>query len=222
MTPPVSRPTCRCAIAGTVAGSLAHADPAGDWPAALMALDTEVTITGPRGVRDLSARCDFIVDAYTTQLGRRDGDGLSVGIPPQTEPAGRTSSSRSGQATLPSRASAFSSSSTATAARSVAVSLGALGARPIRARPAEQLLTEQMPAPDVLRDAQTLVCEAAQPFDDTRGSVEYKRHLAGVLFRRAFDVSARSGTRVRARHDSTIYLRVAWPEALTNDKERCV
>jgi CO/xanthine dehydrogenase FAD-binding subunit len=33
------------------------------------------------------------------------------------------------------------------------------------------------------------VRQAAQPFEDTRGSVEYKRHLAGVLFRRAFDVA---------------------------------
>ena len=52
---------------GTVAGSLAHADPAGDWPAALMALDTEVTIAGPSGSRRVSLD-DFIVDAYTTQL----------------------------------------------------------------------------------------------------------------------------------------------------------
>jgi CO/xanthine dehydrogenase FAD-binding subunit len=35
-------------------------------------------------------------------------------------------------------------------------------------------------------EAERLVRDAAQPFEDTRGSVEYKRHLAGVLFRRAF------------------------------------
>src|SRR5688572_7105613 len=52
---------------GTVAGSLAHADPSGDWPAALLALDTRVTIAGPEGIRTLPLAV-FIVDAYTTQL----------------------------------------------------------------------------------------------------------------------------------------------------------
>ena len=53
---------------GTLGGSLAHADPAGDWPTALLALDTEVTITGLQGVRRVPLT-EFIVDAYTTQLG---------------------------------------------------------------------------------------------------------------------------------------------------------
>ena len=53
---------------GTVGGSLAHADPAGDWPAALLALETTVTIAGRDGLRTVPLH-DFIVDAYTTQLG---------------------------------------------------------------------------------------------------------------------------------------------------------
>ena len=85
----------------------------------------------------------------------------------------------------------------------IAVSLGALGARPIRARTAEQLLVGEIPGPDVLRDAERLVCEAAQPFEDTRGSVEYKRHLAGVLFRRAFDIAV---DRARGVERATIYM----------------
>ena len=56
---------------GTVAGSLAHADPAGDWPAALLTLDTHVTIAGPAGTRTLPLAA-FIVDAYTTQLGSNE------------------------------------------------------------------------------------------------------------------------------------------------------
>jgi carbon-monoxide dehydrogenase medium subunit len=85
----------------------------------------------------------------------------------------------------------------------VAVSLGALGARPIRARRAEQLLDGNIPVPEVLRAAERLVCEAAQPFEDTRGSVEYKRHLAGVLFRRAFDVAV---DRARGVERATIHM----------------
>jgi carbon-monoxide dehydrogenase medium subunit len=69
--------------------------------------------------------------------------------------------------------------------RTVAISLGALGPAAIRATAAEQVLKGRDVSDDGLADAEALVREAAQPFADTRGSVEYKRHLAGVLFRRA-------------------------------------
>ena len=70
--------------------------------------------------------------------------------------------------------------------RKVAVSLGALGAVPVRARGAEEILQGKAASPDLLREAERLVQGETQPFEDTRGSVDYKRHLAGVLFRRAF------------------------------------
>ena len=57
-------------------------------------------------------------------------------------------------------------------------------------------------ADDLLGRAEQLVREAAQPFEDTRGSVDYKRHLAGVLFRRAFAVAMdrASGIQVPTLH----------------------
>ena len=187
---------------GTVAGSVAHADPAGDWPAALMALDTEVMITGLNGVRSLSLDA-FILDAYTTSLeGAEIVSGLSVRLPPK--PAGGA------YVKFEKRAGDFAVASVGVQLEldgdhcaSVAISLGALGARPIRARTAEQLLEGKMSAPDVLREAARLVCEAAQPFEDTRGSIEYKRHLAGVLFRRAFDVAL---DRARGFERDTIHI----------------
>jgi aerobic carbon-monoxide dehydrogenase medium subunit len=187
---------------GTVAGSVAHADPAGDWPAALMSLDTAVVLTGVNGVRILSLD-DFILDAYTTSLEAAEiVSGLSVGLPPK--PAGGA------YVKFEKRAGDFAVASIgvqleldADRCANVAVSLGALGARPIRARTAEQLLGGTIPAPDVLRDAERLVCEAAQPFEDTRGSVEYKRHLAGVLFRRAFDIAL---DRARGLERETIHM----------------
>ena len=171
---------------GTVAGSLAHADPAGDWPAALMALDTAVTIAGPDGIRTtpLSA---FIVDAYTTELGANEMvTEVSVAIPPQ--PGGGA------YVKFEKRAGDFAVASVGVRleldererCRAVAVTLGALGPTPLRALGAEALLQGRNATDDRLGDAARLVREAAQPFDDTRGSVTYKRHLAGVLFRRAF------------------------------------
>ena len=170
---------------GTVAGSLAHADPAGDWPATLLALDTGVTIAGPDGVR-VTPLGEFIVDSYTTQLGANEMvTEVSVAIPPQ--PSGGA------YVKFEKRAGDFAVASVGVQVelderahcRAVAVTLGALGPTPLRATAAESLLQGKTVSDELLVDAERLVRESAEPFADTRGSVAYKRHLAGVLFRRA-------------------------------------
>ena len=179
---------------GTIGGSLAHADPAGDWPAALLTLDASVTMTGPRGSRTVPLR-DFIVDAYTTQLA---ADEMLTEVAVPFPAAG------SGGAYLKfeKRAGDFAVASVGVQVQvtrerqcaGVAIGLGALGPAPVRAEAAEARLRGQAPSAQLLAEAQQLVRDAAQPFADTRGSVEYKRHLAGVLFRRAFDSAlARAG-----------------------------
>jgi aerobic carbon-monoxide dehydrogenase medium subunit len=171
---------------GTVGGSLAHADPAGDWPAALLALDTVVTIAGREGQRTVPLH-EFIIDAYTTQLGPIEMvTQIAVTLPKR--PSGGA------YVKFEKRAGDFAVASLGVQleladggqCRSVAISLGALGAMPARARSAEDLLRGRAPSPELLAEAALRVQAEAQPFEDTRGSVEYKRHLAGVLFRRAF------------------------------------
>ena len=188
---------------GTVAGSLAHADPAGDWPAALLALDTAVTIAGPGGVR-VTPLGEFIVDSYTTQLGANEMvTEVSVAIPRQPGGGAYVKFER--------RAGDFAVASVGVQleldererCRSVAVTLGALGPTPLRARAAESLLQGKSASGELLGEAERLVREAAQPFADTRGSVAYKRHLAGVLFRRAF---AAAMDRARGRAVETLRL----------------
>jgi carbon-monoxide dehydrogenase medium subunit len=173
---------------GTVVGSLAHADPAGDWPAALMALDTTVTIAAKSGRRTLPLG-DFIVDAYTTQVGAGEiVIEISVAIP--ARPGGGA------YMKFEKRAGDFAVASAGVQlglegdrCRTAAISLGAVGATPIRARAAETLLQGKAISPELLAEAEQLVRDAADPFPDTRGSVEYKRHLAGVLFRRSFAIA---------------------------------
>ena len=63
-------------------------------------------------------------------------------------------------------------------------------------------MLEAASAVEALGDAERLVREAAEPFADTRGSVEYKRHLAGVLFRRAFMAALE---RARGRRVATLH-----------------
>ncbi len=187
---------------GTVAGSLAHADPAGDWPAALLALDTAVTIAGPGGVR-VTPLSEFIVDSYTTQLGANEMvTEVSVAIPRQPGGGAYVKFER--------RAGDFAVASVGVQleldererCRSVAVTLGALGPTPLRAPAAESLLQGKSASGELLGEAERIVRGSAQPFADTRGSVAYKRHLAGVLFRRAY---AAALDRARGRAVETLH-----------------
>jgi aerobic carbon-monoxide dehydrogenase medium subunit len=188
---------------GTVAGSLAHADPAGDWPAALLALDTHVTMAGPGGTRTLPLT-EFIVDAYTTQLGPSEIiTQVAIGIPP----------ARSGgaYAKFERRAGDFAVASAGVQITldegdrcgEIAITLGAVGPAPFRARAAEDALTGVAPSESLIESVERQVREAANPFEDTRGSVEYKRHLAGVLFRRAL---AAALARARGETVATLHL----------------
>jgi carbon-monoxide dehydrogenase medium subunit len=170
---------------GTLAGSLAHADPSGDWPAVLMALDTSVTVAGTGGSRTI-ALGDFIVDAYTTAL--EPGEMItevSVGIPASRSGAYMKFEKRAGDFAVAS--AAVQVVVDGTQCRAAAISLGAVGAKPIRASAAEGALQGAAVTGEALNEAERRVREAADPFADTRGSVEYKRHLAGVMFRRAVD-----------------------------------
>ena len=188
---------------GTVAGSLAHADPAGDWPAALLALDTHVTMAGPGGIRTLPLS-EFIVDAYTTQLGPSEIiTQIAIVIPP----------ARSGgaYAKFERRAGDFAVASAGVQVTldegdrcaDVAITLGAVGPAPFRARVAEAALAGHAPSDPLIESVERQVREAANPFEDTRGSMEYKRHLAGVLFRRAF---AAALARARGETVATLHL----------------
>ena len=188
---------------GTVGGSLAHADPAGDWPAALLALDTTVTIAGRDGLRT-APLSEFIVDAYTTQLGPIEMlTQISIALP---KPPGGGAYVK-----FEKRAGDFAVASVGVQlelgeggqCRAVAISLGALGAMPTRARLAEDLLRGREATPELLAEAEQLVRAEAQPFDDTRGSVDYKRHLAGVIFRRAF---AAAIDRARGKDVATLHV----------------
>jgi carbon-monoxide dehydrogenase medium subunit len=174
---------------GTLAGSLAHADPAGDWPAALMALDTTVTIAGPDGPRRLPL-ADFIVDAYTTQMGPGDMiTEVSVAVPPRASAgAYRKFERRAGDFAVASVGVQLTAAESSRF-QNVAISLGAVGAMPIRVPDAEALLRSKVLTADLVSAATELVRTAADPFADTRGSVEYKRHLVGVLFERTVSMA---------------------------------
>ena len=84
----------------------------------------------------------------------------------------------------------------------IAIVMGAVGPTVIRAKKAEALLQNKSLNDALVEKAAAEVSSAADPFSDIRGSVEYKRHLVGVLFRRALDVALRRarGEEVETAH----------------------
>jgi aerobic carbon-monoxide dehydrogenase medium subunit len=187
---------------GTMAGSLAHADPAGDWAPALLALEATVTVRGAKGERILSVE-DFLKDAYTPDL---NPDELLTHVTvPLPDP-------RASGAYLKfeKRAGDFAVASAGVQLRldgqgrceDVRIGVGALAATAVRSRKAEEALTGHEPDPDRIAKAAEALQGDIDPFEDIRGSVAYKRNLASVVLEKACSVAlARArGERVSLPH----------------------
>ena len=173
---------------GTVGGSLAHADPAAELPAVLLALRGEVVATSRRGTRRITAD-ELFVGFFSTVL--EPGELLTeIRLPAAAAGSG------SAFVELARRFGDF-------ALAGVAVSVGPDGAgialcgasgRPLRARRAEEALAADATPDDVGR----LAAEEAEPQGDIHGDVEYRRELVRVLTRRAVE-TARERARVDGR-----------------------
>lgn len=169
----------------TVGGNLAHADPANDHPATMLALGAWMVASGAAGERTIPADA-FFTGLFSTAL-RPDEilTEIRVPVPPP----------RSGGAyvKLERKVGDF-----ATAAAAVQVTLDAAGRieragvgltsagpTPVKAREAEAFLQGRVPEPPVVAEAARLAAAAASPTADRRGSVEYKREMTRVLTARA-------------------------------------
>jgi aerobic carbon-monoxide dehydrogenase medium subunit len=168
---------------GTIGGSLAHGDPASDLPAVALALDCEIDIAGPGGVRTVPAS-EFFLGVFQTAVGsdelvtevrvpklsgdhvwsylkfrRRAQDWATVGV---AAVAKRSNGGVEG----------------------AAISLVSMGATPLRAAAAEA-------AWNAGDDAGAVAAEGTDPPSDTNGSADYRRHLVQVLVRRAVEEAGR-------------------------------
>jgi CO/xanthine dehydrogenase FAD-binding subunit len=164
---------------GTVGGSLAHADPAAELPAALLALDAAVVIAG-RGRRRRVPLGEFFVGPLTTALAA-DEILVQVEIP---GPAG----AGWGFAEVVRRAGDFAIAGVAGVVRvehgrCVGVRLVAFGAddRPVRLRAAETAVVDGPLSSDVASRAAASAEADCHPADDVHASADYRRHLVGVL-----------------------------------------
>jgi carbon-monoxide dehydrogenase medium subunit len=164
---------------GTIGGSLAHADPAGDVPAVLTALDAEVVIRGPEGERTVPVG-EFVTGVFDTALGPQDV--LTELRVPKLGPAGWSylKFTRRAQDWATVGVTAIVRRSNGSVDNS-AIAFTNMGPKPVRATAAEL----ELKTPDDIDAAAEASLEGTDPPSDTQGSAEYRRHLAKVLVQRA-------------------------------------
>jgi carbon-monoxide dehydrogenase medium subunit len=180
---------------GTVGGSMAHADPAAEYPAVALVLDAELRALGPDGERTIKAG-DFFVSYLTTAL--EPAEVLTeVRFPVLADGTGwafQEVSRRHGDFAMAGVAVTLSAES-AGRCREARIVLFGVGPTPIRAHGAEQMLVGEALGHALLEPAGRKASEDLdEPLSDVHASAEFRRHLAEVLTRRALaEAMARAG-----------------------------
>jgi aerobic carbon-monoxide dehydrogenase medium subunit len=174
---------------GTIGGSLAHADPAGDYPAAVLALDAEIIATSSAGSRTIPAG-EFFVDLMTTQL--RPGEILTeIRLPIDGRRTGaayrKLHQPASGFAIVGAAARVTLDAKGKAAA--VALGITGLAAKAYRAQAAEQALVGKKLNPKLIAAAAARVADGVEPLSDIHASANYRREVAAVLARRALETA---------------------------------
>jgi aerobic carbon-monoxide dehydrogenase medium subunit len=174
---------------GTLGGALAHADPAGDLPAVILALDGVLIARGPGGEREIAA-ADFFVDYLTSSLGP-DEILTAIRIPKlgpgwgyRYEKFHRTAQS---WATVGVAALVRRDNGTVAEAR---IGLTNMGTVPVRATATERAASGAVASRAALSQAAGHADEGTEPPGDLHGAPDYRRHLARVLTGRALAVAA--------------------------------
>jgi carbon-monoxide dehydrogenase medium subunit len=169
----------------TVGGNLAHADPANDHPATMIALAASVVAKGPKGERTIPIE-QFFKDVFSTALAPNEIlTEIRIPVP----------SARSGGAYVKLERKVGDFAIAAAAAQvtlrqsgevdRVGIGLTDAGKVALKAGEAEKYLTGKKPDAATLGEAARLAGQAAGPTADRRGSVQYKREMARVLTMRA-------------------------------------
>ncbi len=171
---------------GTIGGSLAHADPAADYPAAILALDAEMVVANAGGTRTIAAK-DFFVDMLTTAL--RPGEILSQVRVPVLAPRVGTAYAKlhqpaSGYAVVGAAARVTMAGDKI---EDVAVGITGLGPKAFRAMAVEKALKGKRASPQLLSEAARRAADGIDPLADIYASAEYRREMAAVFARRALE-----------------------------------
>jgi aerobic carbon-monoxide dehydrogenase medium subunit len=173
---------------GTLGGAVAHADPAGDLCAPVLALDATMTVAGPSGRRTISAG-DFFVDYFTTAL-QPDEILVELRIPKHTDWAAHYEKFSRIAQDWSIVAVAATVEVDGGVIRQARVALTNMATVPVRARGVEEALIGQSASEDLIRAAAEHAAEGTDPISDGNADADYRSHLARVLTRRAVATAA--------------------------------
>ena len=176
---------------GTIGGAIAHADPAGDLPAVVLALEMGMGTRGIGRRRSVPAH-RFFVDLFTTAL--RDTDIITEIVVPPLPP--RTGTSYQKFANKASHYAIVGVAAVVTVdtqgmCQRVRVAVTGAGPRPVRARASERYLTGKEATERYLKQAARRAAAGIDFLSDIHGSAEYREHLTGVFAGRALEAAVK-------------------------------
>ena len=170
---------------GTIGGSVAHADPASDWPAVLLATRATIVCRSQSGERTIAAR-DFFLDTFQTAIEPTEVL-TEVRIPRRPRGSGGA------YVKLERKVGDFATVGVASVVRlgpggvigSAGIGLTGVAETPFAATDAEAVLAGNAPSEEVFRRAADAAAAQSRPAGDVRGPVEYKRAMAAELTMRS-------------------------------------
>jgi carbon-monoxide dehydrogenase medium subunit len=170
---------------GTIGGSVAHADPASDWPAILLATSATIICRSQSGERSIAARA-FFLDTFTTAIEPTE-------VLTEIRIVRRPRGSGGAYQKLERKVSDFATVGVAVVVRlgaggrieSAGIALTGVAETPFAATDAEAILAGGSPTEELFRRAAAAAAAQSRPVGDVRGPVDYKRAMAAELTVRA-------------------------------------
>ncbi len=173
---------------GTIGGNVANGDPGNDMPAVMMALDAAYVLRGPGGEREVAARA-FYNGPFDTALA---ADEVLTAVRISAPPAGQGQSYQKLKRKVGDYAIAAAAAVVTMdggTCSQAAIALTNVGATPLYAEAASSALVGTSVDAAAIEAAAEAAVEITDPVSDTRGPVEYRKHAAGVMVRRALEIA---------------------------------
>ena len=175
---------------GTFGGSIAHADPAGEWCMLALALDASVVCEGPDGRREIRAE-DFLLGFMTTAL--QAGEIVTEVRFPRPWPCASLAEFARRHGDFAIVAVAVALDFQRDHCQDARIVVGGVDELPVRAREAEELLRGAQPSAELFAEAAAAAAREIDPVGDLHGSARYRRELTDVLVRRGLAEAVQHG-----------------------------
>ena len=173
---------------GTIGGSIAHADPAGDWPATIMALDAEIQVYGPNGERWV--KCDEFFLGLLMSVLEPDEIVTAVRVPVtgNDKTAYMKAAPRSSGFAVVGVAVRLAVDSARTCSRA-AIGITGVTDKAYRPERVEQMITGKRLDSAIIQQAAAEACRNVEPIEDINGSAEYRKQLTEVYVARTIEAA---------------------------------